>query len=133
MVNVVRVSVNKKKQHGGSEHNFVSNTCQVVLLVVGVMVFVMNKPSKKSADTHVVFEWSARSAWGLLLVFGALVCDGFYGPMQNKIKSEYKGLTAHHNMLSMNLIQVRVRPAKGSCVTVFIFSSRRSKTCSCGS
>ena len=123
MVNVVRVSVNKKKQHSGSEHNFVSNTCQVVLLVVGVMVFVMNKPSKKSADTHVVFEWSARSAWGLLLVFGALVCDGFYGPMQNKIKSEYKGLTAHHNMLSMNLIQVRVRPAKGSCVTVFIFSS----------
>ena len=46
---------------------------QVVLLVVGVMVFVMNKPSKKSVDTHVVFEWSARSAWGLLLVFGALV------------------------------------------------------------
>jgi hypothetical protein len=34
------------------------------------------------------------------------VCDGFYGPMQNKIKAEYKGLTAHHNMLSMNLIQV---------------------------
>lgn len=64
-----------------------------------------NKPSKKSTDEHVVFEWSAASAYGLFLVLLALICDGVYGPMQNKIKQEFGGLTAHHNMLSMNLIQ----------------------------
>jgi hypothetical protein len=41
-----------------------------------------------------------------LFIHSRQVCDGFYGPMQNKIKAEYNGLTAHHNMLSMNLIQV---------------------------
>jgi hypothetical protein len=36
---------------------------------------------------------------------GEQICDGVYGPMQNKIKQEFTGLSAHNNMLSMNLIQ----------------------------
>eukprot|EP00041_Stephanoeca_diplocostata_P014178 m.255173 g.255173 ORF g.255173 m.255173 type:complete len:331 (+) comp19610_c0_seq2:85-1077(+) len=75
----------------------------VLLLVVGVAIFMFNKPSKKSADTHAIFEWTKDSAYGLLLVFGALVCDGVYGPGQTAIKAAHPNLRGEHNMFTMNL------------------------------
>eukprot|EP00040_Diaphanoeca_grandis_P033177 m.202608 g.202608 ORF g.202608 m.202608 type:complete len:336 (+) comp32833_c4_seq1:39-1046(+) len=82
-----------------------SKYLSIVLLVAGVSLFIFNKPGKAHAGDKPIFELTPESFFGLGLVFCALVCDGIYGPMQNTVKKKFAGLTAHHNMFSMNMIQ----------------------------
>jgi len=83
-----------------------SKYLSILLLVVGVAMFILNNPGKSKSGDKPVFELTPESMFGLLLVFGALICDGIYGPGQNKIKKRFPNLTAHHNMFSMNFIQL---------------------------
>lgn len=72
----------------------------VILLTLGVVVFTLAQPKKKDDEFHL----DAKTIFGLTLVFLALICDGIYGPYQNKIAKEYK-VTEYHLMLNMNLWQ----------------------------
>ncbi len=80
-------------------HKYIS----VCLLVLGVATFMLNRPDKSSSKSA-VFEWNARTAWGLLLLLGALTCDGIYGPYQNRLKKRHsKTVTSFHLMFNVNL------------------------------
>lgn len=73
----------------------------VLLLTVGVIAFTLAAPAKKGTEA---FHLDRKTVIGLVLVFLALVCDGIYGPYQNKIADAYK-VSEFHLMLNMNLWQ----------------------------
>lgn len=90
----------------------------VLLLIAGVVVFNMGEKAKKpKKGGKEGFEMDNDTMYGLGLVLLALICDGIYGPYQNKIKNEvndtykdssdFKGwkLTPYHLMWNMNLWQ----------------------------
>ena len=101
----------------------VDKVVSVVLLLAGVLGFQFwDKKASSSKDTLIFDD---KTAFGFLLVLGALICDGIYGPYQNRIKSnttlkyssESKQLSAvdakfknfklssHHLMFNMNFFQ----------------------------
>jgi len=72
---------------------------EVVLICVGVSMFTFFKSSgkKKSVDME-------NMGFGIMLACGALLCDGIYGPYQNRIIKKYKP-TSFHLMFNMNLYE----------------------------
>jgi nucleoside diphosphate kinase len=79
----------------------------VILMCAGVASFTLLGKAKKGSSE---MAFDANLAKGLALVFGALCCDGVYGPYQNKLVAKYaketeQGVTAYHLMLNMNLWQ----------------------------
>jgi len=84
----------------GKRHS-TSQVCGVFMMCAGVVMFTLLGPRKSSGSG---MELDAKMAFGLLLVLGALVCDGVYGPYQNKITKAH-GPTAYHLMFNMNLYQ----------------------------
>jgi len=72
---------------------------EVALICVGVSMFTFFKTSgkKKSVDMD-------HMMYGIMLACGALVCDGVYGPYQNRIIKKYKP-TSFHLMFNMNLYE----------------------------
>jgi len=82
----------------------------VVLLVGGVMIFMAFQPSSKADSGAPLVEWNMDTAYGLGLLFAGLTCDAYYGPAQNKVKTDLlkdtgNKLTAYHNMCAMNVFQ----------------------------
>jgi UDP-galactose transporter B1 len=98
----------------------------VAMVTVGIAVFMLFRGSKKSKMEGMAdFDYfSTDMAIGCLLVLGALICDGVYGPYQNKIVQDARGRadaarasgaaaddaerlvpSAHHLMLNMNFWQ----------------------------
>jgi len=77
----------------------------VTMLSAGVVTFTMGKGSKEGHT----FELDGKLMIGLLFVTIALLCDGIYGPYQNRIKTKAceRGapISAYHNMFNMNLWQ----------------------------
>jgi len=77
----------------------------VAMLCAGVVTFTFGKGSKKGEK----FELDQKMMTGLGFVLLALLCDGVYGPYQNRIKTKAKAkgntITAFHNMFNMNLWQ----------------------------
>lgn len=76
-----------------------SKKISVFLMCSGVVLFTLLGKKKggsggMSLDSDTVF--------GLGMVFLALVCDGLYGPYQNKIVDKYKP-SAYHLMFNMNM------------------------------
>lgn len=86
-----------KKSHS------LSKKLQVLLMVIGVVVFTLSGSPKKGGHD----DWSLTPAFctGLVLVFGALVCDGIYGPYQNTIIQKY-GANNFQLMFNMNLYEL---------------------------
>lgn len=82
-----------KKRHS------VSKMCGVFCMCLGVVMFTLLGPKKRGADASAL-----ETGLGLALVLGALVCDGIYGPYQNKIKDAHD-VSAWHLMFNMNLYQ----------------------------
>jgi UDP-galactose transporter B1 len=70
----------------------------VVLMCIGVVSFTLLGKSKKGKDDGSTYE----TMIGLGFVLLALICDGIYGPYQNKICQDYKP-SSHHLMFNMNL------------------------------
>jgi len=77
----------------------------VAMLCAGVVVFTFGKGSKKGEK----FELDDKMITGLFFVLLALLCDGVYGPYQNRIKTKAKAagnhITGYHNMFNMNIWQ----------------------------
>jgi len=77
----------------------------VALLCAGVVTFTFGKGSKKGES----FQLDEKMMMGLACVFAALLCDGIYGPYQNRIKTaaskRKQPITGYHNMFNMNLWQ----------------------------
>ncbi len=75
---------------------------EVFMLTVGIVWFLYNKPSKKGGG-----ESSYDNlAFGLGMAALALVCDGLYGPYQNRIINVHKPKpTSWHMMLNANFWQ----------------------------
>jgi len=73
----------------------------VLLLTLGVIMFTLAAPAKKGSQA---FQLDRKTVIGLVLVFLALVCDGIYGPYQNRIANKYK-VSEFHLMLNMNVWQ----------------------------
>ena len=70
-------------------------------MTLGVMAFALLKgSSKQSADFAITPMFIA----GMVLVVLALVCDGIYGPYQNKICQQHSP-TSYHLMFNMNLYE----------------------------
>jgi UDP-galactose transporter B1 len=78
-----------------------SKKLSVLIMTLGVIAFTLAAPSKKGSQAFVL---DRKTVIGLTLVFLALVCDGIYGPYQNKIAKEFK-VSEFHLMLNMNLWQ----------------------------
>jgi UDP-galactose transporter B1 len=74
----------------------------VLLMTVGVCAFTLLSGSKKKSPD---MELTPTFFLGLTLVFAALICDGIYGPYQNKICNKYKP-SQFHLMLNMNLYEL---------------------------
>jgi len=76
----------------------------VSMLCLGLVVFTLGKGMKAEK-----VELDTKMMIGLCVVFCALLCDGIYGPYQNKIKSKAQEqgfkVTGYHNMFNMNLWQ----------------------------
>lgn len=74
------------------------------MLCLGLIVFTFGKGMK---DEKV--ELDTKMMIGLGVVLCALLCDGVYGPYQNKIKSKAQEqgnkVTGYHNMFNMNIWQ----------------------------
>jgi len=81
----------------------------VLVLTCGIVVFMFFKPSAKKGSASAFDLSDPSSQWGMLLVAGALVCDGVYGPYQSKIKGQYDPtktlLRPWHLMFNVNLWQ----------------------------
>mmetsp|Transcript_43141 Transcript_43141/g.125634 ORF Transcript_43141/g.125634 Transcript_43141/m.125634 type:complete len:355 (-) Transcript_43141:169-1233(-) len=77
----------------------------VTLLCSGVLVFTIGKGAKTGHD----FEFDEKLMIGLVLVTFELLCDGIYGPYQNRIKTKARQrdapIVGYHNMFNMNLWQ----------------------------
>jgi UDP-galactose transporter B1 len=90
----------------GKQHKL-SKKLSVLFMCSGVVCFTLFGGSKKGGGSEIVFD--SNLAIGLGLVFGALVCDGIYGPFQGKIKQKAKEqgkqINGFHNMLNMNMWQ----------------------------
>lgn len=70
----------------------------VVLMCVGVVSFtLLGKAKKGKSDGS-----NSETLIGLGFVLLALICDGIYGPYQNKICQDYKP-SSYHLMFNMNL------------------------------
>ncbi|CAD7961070.1 unnamed protein product [Amoebophrya sp. A120] len=89
-----------EKIFAGKVHSM-EKKIQVYLMSAGVVAFTLAGGSKKGSD----FTLSASLAIGLACVLGALVCDGIYGPYQNKIVANYKA-SPHQLMFNMNLYEL---------------------------
>jgi UDP-galactose transporter B1 len=81
----------------------------VLVMTAGIGIFLVYKPSKKGVS-GAGLEMTADTALGLGLVLAALVCDGVYGPYQNRICKEAKAksgedLSPYHLMFNMNFYQ----------------------------
>mmetsp|Transcript_14342 Transcript_14342/g.28930 ORF Transcript_14342/g.28930 Transcript_14342/m.28930 type:complete len:368 (+) Transcript_14342:32-1135(+) len=76
----------------------------VILLSIGVILFLFFKPSKKFKHAD-EFEFTWTFLYGLFLILLALICDGIYGPYQNKIRNKYKLCGAFNLMFNMNMFQ----------------------------
>lgn len=72
----------------------------VFLLTAGVAMFMLAKPKGKES-----FVLDKKTLWGLTFVVLGLVCDGFYGPLQNRIAKEHAEVSAHHLMFNLNFWQ----------------------------
>jgi len=91
----------------GKKHSL-AKKLSVVFMCMGVASFTLLGKSKKGGSNDMAFD--KNLCIGLALVLGALICDGIYGPYQNKIVTAYKGatkegVTGYHLMLNMNLWQ----------------------------
>eukprot|EP00941_MAST-03F_sp_MAST-3F-sp1_P000808 g808.t1 len=98
---------------------------RILLLSVGIALFMLYRSKKKKKVRGVAdFDYfSLDMLKGCLLILGALICDGIYGPYQNKIikdadhrlkVAKEKGKakdhlplvpSSHHLMLNMNFWQ----------------------------
>jgi len=86
----------------GEKHSF-GKKLSVVFMCLGVASFTLFGKAKKGGSE---MAFNKDLALGLGLVFGALVCDGYYGPIQKVIKEKAGGkVTAFHLMLNMNFWQ----------------------------
>jgi len=74
----------------------------VLLMTAGVCAFTLLSGSKKKSAE---FELTPTLVMGLGLVLAALVCDGIYGPYQNKICNKHKP-SQFHLMLNMNFYEL---------------------------
>lgn len=94
-VMLMRMIVNKKRYR-------LIEYAQVVCVTAGIAVFMLNdgKSAKHQTKQHAADEWQ-RWCIGVALCCLSLVMDGFTGPTQEKINSEYKP-TMSCMMLSMN-------------------------------
>jgi len=88
-----------------------SKQLTVVLMSAGVACFTLFGESKKGG---VEMGVDIRMLIGLALCFGALVCDGIYGPYQEQIQKTYPEVSAYHLMFNMNLYQGII--SMGICV-----------------
>lgn len=84
-----------------------AKTMSVYCMCVAVVMFTLLGPSKaKSTSTSASTIFDSKTAIGLALVFGALVCDGIYGPYQAAIQAvPGRSVTAWHLMFNMNMYQ----------------------------
>jgi drug/metabolite transporter (DMT)-like permease len=71
---------------------------EVIMLTLGIVWFLYFKPSKKKGAD---FSMDSNMLFGIGMAMCALVCDGFYGPYQNKIVKKYQP-TSWHMMLNAN-------------------------------
>ena len=86
----------------GKRHS-AAKMCGVLCMSAGVVLFALAGPQKKKGNDAAL---DRKMVIGLALVFGALLCDGVYGPYQNKIVKSYTPApTAYHLMFNMNLTQ----------------------------
>jgi len=85
----------------GEQHSR-AKKLSVVFMCAGVASFTLFGKAKKGAE----FAFDANLLIGLGLVLGALICDGYYGPIQNQIKRASNGQVGpYHLMFNMNLWQ----------------------------
>mmetsp|Transcript_8620 Transcript_8620/g.13259 ORF Transcript_8620/g.13259 Transcript_8620/m.13259 type:complete len:379 (-) Transcript_8620:2586-3722(-) len=88
----------------GKKHN-AAKMCGVFCMSFGVAAFTLLGPKKGGKEMHL----DAQTMIGLSLVFGALICDGIYGPYQNKIVNSYKPKpNEYHLMFNMNFAQLLI-------------------------
>jgi len=77
----------------------------VMLLCAGVVTFTFGKKGSKEET----LEFDHKLMIGLVFVMLALLCDGIYGPYQNRIKTKASErgapISAYHNMFNMNFWQ----------------------------
>ena len=92
----------------------------VLLLCGGVVTFLWYKPSKKKGST----PDGANFTLGMLMVLAALICDGIYGPCQNRIRRLYKQCGSFQLMFNMNLYQLMFTLALGFYSGEFDASSK---------
>jgi len=74
----------------------------VILMTLGVCAFTLLAGSKKNSPD---MEFTPEFLLGLALVIAALLCDGVYGPYQNKICNQYNP-SQYHLMLNMNFYEL---------------------------
>jgi len=74
----------------------------VYLMTVGVCLFTLLAGSKKKGAD---MELTPTFLLGVFLVLCALVCDGIYGPYQNKICNTFKP-SQYHLMFNMNVYEL---------------------------
>lgn len=85
----------------GKKHSL-EKKIQVLLMVLGVVGFTLSGGSKGGQGNE--WELTPTLFLGLALVLGALICDGIYGPYQNKITQTY-GAGEFQLMFNMNLYE----------------------------
>lgn len=78
---------------------------QVLIMCVGVAMFMLAKGDKKGKGKSDFDLYSAEAATGISLVLLALICDGIYGPYQNKISKSHTTISPYHLMFNMNAWQ----------------------------
>eukprot|EP00397_Hematodinium_sp_SG-2012_P027773 GEMP01029206.1.p1 GENE.GEMP01029206.1~~GEMP01029206.1.p1 ORF type:complete len:330 (+),score=41.51 GEMP01029206.1:195-1184(+) len=95
---------------------------QVLLMTVGVIVFTLSG-KKAKGESHLSFELFM----GIAFVMLALVCDGIYGPYQNKISKQYNP-SSFNLMFNLNagegLLALIICIADGSLVAFIPFVQR---------
>jgi len=72
----------------------------VLLITAGIAVFMLNQPAKSRKE-------KATSYFGLMLLFGSLLADGFTGPTQENLIAQYKP-TSDQVMTWMNVYSVLI-------------------------
>eukprot|EP01062_Namystynia_karyoxenos_P066108 TRINITY_DN60119_c0_g1_i1.p1 TRINITY_DN60119_c0_g1~~TRINITY_DN60119_c0_g1_i1.p1 ORF type:complete len:391 (+),score=159.41 TRINITY_DN60119_c0_g1_i1:80-1174(+) len=82
----------------------------VGMLCAGVVVFSFGKDFKAvSMDINPEIHWDPRTLKGIGLACLGLVCDGIYGPYQNRIKAdarkEKREVSSWHLMFNLNFYQ----------------------------
>eukprot|EP00756_Hemistasia_phaeocysticola_P032226 Hpha_TRINITY_DN16398_c1_g1::TRINITY_DN16398_c1_g1_i1::g.62828::m.62828/K15275/SLC35B1; solute carrier family 35 (UDP-galactose transporter), member B1 len=82
----------------------------VAVLCAGVVVFTLGKDTKSIREgTNAEVHLDEKTVIGLSLAGFALVCDGIYGPYQNRIKKQAiadgRKVNSYHLMYNMNLYQ----------------------------